>query len=253
MADQDIAEVRHDEVLEQELILELTQKLYRSISLVKRARFDAASRLRAIHANSLLTLSILSLLSILFALYTAAFNTSIPHAEIGGIFIFTTFTSIFTIIIGLLESQKNYSERAAFLQQCASDLNSLRYQIAIERYDITKKKYLLFINRNDEILARCPYNHEHIDYLTAKNSMNKSWGYFLIVKFLLVLNKHSRFLVYIAPVIMVYLLTIGFKFPSVPEVDLKHWATTISQKKQVTTTTTPLSVKQLKNTKASSD
>lgn len=139
------------------------------MNIVKRARFNAHSRLEQKHKVSIFTLSLISLFVVAISLYALTYNMILPLGVKSAITFASIISSIFIIIVGLLESQNNYQVRAMQLHKCAMEITDLHQKLQIDS-SLNRDELQDYANKYQSALQACPYNHDDIDYLMAKIS-----------------------------------------------------------------------------------
>ncbi len=142
-------------------------KYLRSWKLVKRARFNAAKRLERKQHASIMTLAVVAFYTGSASLFTLTFRDVLPEQTRTICEFVSQFFGFFTLIIGLIEQQKDYPSRARELHECARKINAL--QKHLEATHIAHPEQLLpFLDRYDRFIAECRHNHDDIDYDLAK-------------------------------------------------------------------------------------
>ena len=132
-----------------------------------RARHYAHSRLEQKHKVSIFTLSIISLFVVGISLYALTYSSILPIATKSAITFASIISSIFIIIVGLLESQNNYQVRALQMKKCAQEINDLYQRLQIENV-VSKDTLQFYTEKYHMIMQACPYNYDDIDYMMAK-------------------------------------------------------------------------------------
>lgn len=141
--------------------------LVRTLRLVKAARFNAATRLERKQAVSLFTQSIVALYFVGLAVWQAVYIGQIDDATNRLMTFIQLVSSVFTLILGLLEAMNDYKMKAHHLHNCALAVAELAQELKIARpTDIETVQ--AFRRRYNEALRVCPVNHARLDYLCAK-------------------------------------------------------------------------------------
>ncbi len=142
-------------------------QLAQTMRIVKAARFNAADRLETKQAVSLFTQSMVALYFVGLAVWQAVYAGQIDEPANRLITFIQIVSSVFTLMLGLLEALNDYKLKAHQLQTCALGVAELAQELAIARpHD--PQAVQEFRRRYNEIIKACPYNHARIDYLRAK-------------------------------------------------------------------------------------
>jgi len=142
-------------------------QLAHAMRLVKAARFNAAARLEQKQAVSLFTQSIVALYFVGLACWQAVYIGQIDPATDRLMTFVQLVSSVFTLILGLLEAMNDYKMKAHHLQTCALAVAELAQELRIAR-PTDPREVQDFRRRYNEVLKACPVNHARIDYLRAK-------------------------------------------------------------------------------------
>jgi hypothetical protein len=135
--------------------------------LVKAARFNAATRLEQKQAASLFTQSMVALYFVGLAVWQAVYIGQIDDATNRLMTFVQLVSSVFTLILGLLEAMNDYKMKAHHLQNCALAVSELAQELMIAR-PTDADAVQAFRRRYHEALRACPVNHARIDFLCAK-------------------------------------------------------------------------------------
>lgn len=142
-------------------------QLAHTMRLVKAARFNAATRLEQKAAVSLFTQSIVALYFVGLAVWQAVYVGQIDDATNRLMTFVQLVSSVFTLILGLLEAMNDYKMKAHHLQNCALAVSELTQELKIAR-PTDPEQVQTFRRRYNEALRACPVNHARIDFLCAK-------------------------------------------------------------------------------------
>lgn len=142
-------------------------QLAHTMRLVKAARFNAATRLEQKAAVSLFTQSIVALYFVGLAVWQAVYVGQIDDATNRLMTFVQLVSSVFTLILGLLEAMNDYKMKAHHLQNCALAVSELTQELKIAR-PTDPAEVQTFRRRYNEALRACPVNHARIDFLCAK-------------------------------------------------------------------------------------
>lgn len=142
-------------------------QLASTMRLVKAARFTAATRLERKQAASLFTQSMVALYFVGLAVWQAVYMAEISDPDQRLLTFISIVSSVFTLILGLLEAMNDYQMKAHHLQNCALTVSELAQELKIAR-PTDPAEVQDFRRRYNEALKACPVNHDRIDYLFAK-------------------------------------------------------------------------------------
>lgn len=142
-------------------------QLVYTMRLVKAARFNAAARLEQKAAVSLFTQSIVALYFVGLAVWQAVYIGQIDPATDRLMTFVQLVSSVFTLMLGLLEAMNDYKMKAHHLHNCALAVSELAQELMIAR-PADPAEVQPFRRRYNEILRVCPVNHARIDFLCAK-------------------------------------------------------------------------------------
>jgi hypothetical protein len=138
-----------------------------TMRIVKAARFNAAARLERKQAVSLFTQSMVALYFVGLAVWQAVYIGAIPEATDKLMTFIQLVSSVFTLMLGLLEAMNDYKMKAHHLHNCALAVAELAQELRIARpTDVEAVQG--FRRRYNEVLRVCPVNHARIDFLFAK-------------------------------------------------------------------------------------
>jgi hypothetical protein len=142
-------------------------QLVNTMRLVKAARFNAATRLERKQAVSLFTQSMVALYFVGLAVFQAVYIGQIPEASDKLMTFIQLVSSVFTLMLGLLEAMNDYKMKAHHLHNCALAVSELAQELRIARPS-DPEEVQMYRRRYNEILRVCPVNHARIDFLFAK-------------------------------------------------------------------------------------
>lgn len=142
-------------------------RLAQTMRLVKAARFNAAERLERKATVSLFTQSTVALYFVGLAVWQAVYAGQIDDATNRLMTFIQLVSSVFTLILGLLEALNDYKMKAHHLHNCALAVSELAQELRIaQAADVATVQD--FRRRYNEVLKACPVNHSRVDYLAAK-------------------------------------------------------------------------------------
>jgi hypothetical protein len=143
------------------------EQLLAAMRTVKAARFNAAERLERKHVLSLFAMSMVSLYFVGLSVWQAVYAPTLDEAANRLITLVSIMSSIFTLVLALIESMNDYRTKAHHMHACALAVNDLYHELKLMRSsDATHLQE--FRQRYNGAVRRCPYNHSRIDYLLAK-------------------------------------------------------------------------------------
>jgi hypothetical protein len=152
------------------------EQLLAAMHTVKSARFNAAERLERKHALSLFSMSMVSLYFVGLSVWQAIYASTIDESANRLITLVSIMSSIFSLVLALIESMNDYRMKAHHMHGCALAVNDLYHELKLMRpNDLALLQ--AFRQRYNGAVRRCPYNHARVDYLMAKaESTSVSWG-----------------------------------------------------------------------------
>jgi hypothetical protein len=143
------------------------EQLLTAMRTIKAARFSAAERLERKHALSLFAMSMVSLYFVGLSVWQAVYAPTLGEAANRLITLVSIMSSIFSLVLALIESMNDYRMKAHHMHACALAVNDLYHELKLMR---PTEVHLLqeFRHRYNAAVRHCPYNHTRIDYLMAK-------------------------------------------------------------------------------------
>lgn len=142
-------------------------QLAQTMRIVKAARFNAATRLEQKQVVSLFTQSMVALYFVGLAVWQAVYIGQIDEATDRLMTFVQLVSSVFTLMLGLLEAMNDYKMKAHHLQNCALAVSELAQELMIARPS-DPAEVQAYRRRYNDALRTCPVNHARIDYLFAK-------------------------------------------------------------------------------------
>lgn len=143
------------------------ERLAATMRLVKAARFNAAERLERKATVSLFTQSTVALYFVGLAVWQAVYANQIDDVTNRLMTFIQLVSSVFTLILGLLEALNDYKMKAHHLHNCGLAVSELAQELRIARPSVAGQVQD-FRRRYNEMMKACPVNHSRIDYLFAK-------------------------------------------------------------------------------------
>jgi hypothetical protein len=155
------------------------EQLAATMRLVKSARFNAADRLGRKQKVSLAAQSIVALYFIGVAVFQAVYIGQIDETTNRLLTFIQIVSSVFTLIMGLLEALNDYQLKAHHLSNCALVVSELAQEFRIA--NSSDRPFVQdFRRRYNEALKACPVNHARIDYefaqLDSKGGSRVEWA-----------------------------------------------------------------------------
>ena len=141
---------------------------------VKAARFNAAERLERKHTLSLFAMSMVSLYFVGLSMWQAVYASTLDEAANRLITLVSIMSSIFTLVLALIESMNDYRMKAHHMHACALAVNDLYHELKLMRR-VDAGLVQEFRRRYNEAVRSCPFNHARIDYLMARAERRVPW------------------------------------------------------------------------------
>ena len=138
-------------------------------------RFCAARRLERKHALSLFAMSMVSLYFVGLSVWQAIYAPLIGEAGNRLITLVSIMSSVFTLVLALIEAMNDYRIKAHHMHACALAVNELYQELKLMR---SGDAVLVqeFRRRYNAIIRGCPFNHARVDYLMARAERAESLG-----------------------------------------------------------------------------
>ncbi len=143
------------------------EQLLAAMRTVKAARFNAAERLERKNTVSLFAMSMVSLYFVGLSVWQAVYAAALDNAANRLITLVSIMSSVFTLVLALIESLNDYRMKAHHMHACALAVNDLYHEFkltAAPDAGVIQE----FRRRHNEAVRGCPYNHARIDYLMAR-------------------------------------------------------------------------------------
>jgi len=149
-------------------------QLLRAMHTVKSARFNAAERLERKHTLSLFAMSMVSLYFVGLSVWQAVYGPLLGEATNRLVTLVSIMSSIFTLVLALIESMNDYKMKAHHMHACALAVNDLYHELQLLR-PTDAAIVQDFRRRYNEAVRGCPVNHARVDYLMAKAEQGMPW------------------------------------------------------------------------------
>jgi hypothetical protein len=142
-------------------------QLLQAMHTVKAARFIAAQRFERKNMLSTFALSMVSLYFVGLAVWQAVYGAGLGEAANRLITLVSIMSSVFTLVLALIESMNDYKLKAHHMHTCALAVNDLFHELRLmPQPDVTVVQD--FRRRYNDVVRGCPYNHSRLDYLMAR-------------------------------------------------------------------------------------
>lgn len=150
------------------------KQLQHAMRTVKAARFAAAERLERKHTVSLFSLSMVSLYFVGLSMWQVIYASTLDEGANRLITLVSIMSSVFTLVIALIEAMNDYKMKAYHMHNCALAVNDLYQELKlVEGSDAGVVQD--FRRRYNEAVRGCPFNHARIDYLMARAEQATAW------------------------------------------------------------------------------
>jgi conflict system pore-forming effector with SLATT domain len=150
------------------------EQLISAMRTVKAARFNAAERFERKNAVSLFAMSMLSLYFVGLSVWQAVYASTLDEASNRLITLVSIMSSIFTLVLALIEAMNDYRMKAHHMHTCALAVNDLYHELQLMRA-ADASLVQEFRRRYNGAVRSCPYNHARVDYLMARAQRNVPW------------------------------------------------------------------------------
>lgn len=151
------------------------EQLLRAMHTVKSARFNAAERYERKNLISLFSMSMVSLYFVGLSVCQAVYAAQIGEPTNRLLTLVSIMSSVFTLILALIEAMNDYKLKAHHLHACALSVNELVHELTLAR-PVSPAIVQDFRRRYSEVVRGCPYNHARVDYLMARAEGSAVWS-----------------------------------------------------------------------------
>jgi len=156
------------------------EQLLGAMRTVKAARFNAAERLERKHIVSLFAMSMVSLYFVGLSVWQAVYAQQLDPATNRLVTLVSIMSSVFTLVLALIEAMNDYKMKAHHMHACALAVNDLYHEFKLMRA-ADAALVQEFRRRYNEAVRSCPFNHARVDYLMARaeldvGSAEKAWA-----------------------------------------------------------------------------
>jgi hypothetical protein len=151
------------------------EQLLAAMRTVKAARFNAADRLERKNMVSLFAMSMVSLYFVGLSVWQAVYGSTLDEATNRLVTLVSIMSSIFTLVLALIEAMNDYRVKAHHMHACALAVNDLFHELQLLR-PVDAGQVQEFRLRYNAAVRSCPYNHARVDYLMARAERNVPLG-----------------------------------------------------------------------------
>jgi hypothetical protein len=150
------------------------EQLLQAMRTVKSARFNAAERLERKNTLSLFAMSMVSLYFVGLSVWQVVYAPLIGDAGNRLITLVSIMSSVFTLVLALIEAMNDYRMKAHHMHACALAVNDLYHELKLLR---SRDACVVqeFRRRYNEVVRNCPFNHARVDYLMARAERGVPW------------------------------------------------------------------------------
>ena len=146
-------------------------QLLGAMHTVKAARFNAAERFERKHMLSQFALSLVSLYFVGLSVWQAVYAQQIDAETNRLVTLVSIMSSVFTLVLALIESMNDYRMKAHLMHECALAVNDLYHELKLApRPDTALVQE--FRRRYNDVVRSCPFNHGRVDYLLVRAERN---------------------------------------------------------------------------------
>lgn len=160
----------------------LFESLFKDTKIVAHARFNKARRLSKRTWWSLFSISTLSIVLILLTIFEKTNNVRTVHpffiSEISiENWIFTVVTSLITLALSISLSAARLDVEVEKLNDSAIRINKISREIEAHKTSSSYYDYLRLLKEYNDVILDNRVNHDTVDFIIAKCSLNKSKDY----------------------------------------------------------------------------
>ena len=149
-------------------------QLLSAMRTVKAARFNAAERLERKNTLSVFSMSIVSLYFVGLSVWQVVYASLLDEPTNRLVTLVSIMSSIFTLVLALIESMNDYRIKAHHMHECALAVNDLYHEFKLVPPG-DDGRVQEFRRRYNEIVRGCPLNHARVDYLMARAERDAPW------------------------------------------------------------------------------
>ena len=149
-------------------------QLLHAMHTVKSARFTAAERLERKNLMSVFALSMVSLYFVGLSVWQVVYGAGLSESASRLVTLVSIMSSIFTLVLALIDSMNDYKIKAHHMHACALSVNDLFQELrTLQTSDPATVQD--FRQRYNEVVRGCPVNHTRVDYLMARAERSGGW------------------------------------------------------------------------------
>ena len=150
------------------------EQLLGAMRTVKAARFNAAERFERKNTVSLFAMSMVSLYFVGLSMWQAIYASTLDEPSNRLITLVSIMSSVFTLVLALIEAMNDYRMKAHHMHTCALAVNDLYHELQLMR-PVDAGLVHEFRRRYNGAVRSCPFNHARVDYLMARAERNVPW------------------------------------------------------------------------------
>jgi hypothetical protein len=150
-------------------------RLLSAMRTVKAARFNAAERFERKNTLSMFSMSVVSLYFVGLSVWQVIYAQLLDEPTNRLITLVSIMSSIFTLVLALIESMNDYKIKAHHMHACALAVNDLYHEFKLGSPG-DDGRVQEFRKRYNEIVRGCPLNHARVDYLMAQAERDVHWS-----------------------------------------------------------------------------
>jgi len=154
--------------------LPAAEQLLHAMRTIKAARFNAADRFERKNTLSMFSMSIVSLYFVGLSVWQAIYAAQLDEASNRLITLVSIMSSVFTLVLALIEAMNDYKIKAHHMHACALAVNDLYHEFKLQPAS-DRAVVQDFRRRYNEVVRGCPLNHQRVDYLMARAERAGSW------------------------------------------------------------------------------
>jgi hypothetical protein len=150
------------------------QRLLHAMQTVKAARFTAAERFERKHTLAMFAMSMVSLYFVGLSVWQAIYAPLLDEPTNRLVTLVSIMSSIFTLVLALIEAMNDYKMKAHHMHECALAVNDLYHELkALPAPD--GQRVQEFRHQYNAVVRGCPLNHTRLDYLMARAERKIPW------------------------------------------------------------------------------
>jgi hypothetical protein len=151
------------------------EQLLSAMRTVKAARFNAAERLERKNTLSMFSMSMVSLYFVGLSVWQVVYAPLLDEPTNRLVTLVSIMSSIFTLVLALIESMNDYKIKAHHMHTCALAVNDLYHEFKLVPPG-DEARLQEFRRRYNDVVRGCPLNHARVDYLMARAERDMPWS-----------------------------------------------------------------------------